>query len=186
MVGPPATAAPSTNGPATLRSQEASTGDRPTTTVQVANPVGVRIPAIGVDADIVPLGLLPDGSIDVPSDFDQTGWWVDGPEPGEPGPAVILGHVDSRRGPAVFFDVGNLEPGDVVNVDRADGTVASFVVDRVEQHPKNDFPTDAVYGPTPDPVLRLVTCGGVFNRDRRSYEDNIIVFADFDGTAPRA
>lgn len=140
-------------------------------------PVGIRIPAIGVDASMIPLGLRADRSIEVPEDFAQTGWWADGPEPGEPGPAVVLGHVDSRSGPAVFFDLRNLQPGDEVVIDRADGTSVVYQVDRLEQHPKDDFPTDAVYGPTSDVQLRLVTCGGEFDRSVRSYDDNIVVFA---------
>jgi hypothetical protein len=144
---------------------------------QAAEPSQVRIPVIAVDAPVIPLGLREDGRIEVPADFDETGWWVDGPEPGEPGPAVILGHVDSYLGPAVFFDLRLLEPGDSIHVDRRDGTTVTYVVERTEQHPKDTFPTDAVYGPTPEPVLRLVTCGGDFDRERRSYDDNIIAFA---------
>jgi sortase (surface protein transpeptidase) len=146
------------------------TGDEPT-------PVGIRIPAIGVDASMIPLGLRPDRTIEVPQDFAQTGWWVDGPEPGEPGPAVVLGHVDSRSGPAVFFDLRYLQPGDEVVIDRMDGTTVTYRVDRLEQHPKDEFPTEAVYGPTADAQLRLVTCGGDFDRGIRHYVDNIVVFA---------
>jgi sortase (surface protein transpeptidase) len=149
--------------------------------VQAAEPTQIRIPPIGVDAPIIPLGLRADGRIEVPADYDETGWWVDGPEPGEPGPAVILGHVDSRDGPAVFFDLRLLEPGDPISIDRRDGTTVTYLVERTEQHPKDAFPTNAVYGPTPDPVLRLVTCGGDFDRDRRSYDDNIIVYARLAG-----
>lgn len=159
---------------------ESSLGSSVATTVsddQVATPTRIRIPAIGVDASMVPLGLRDDGTIEVPSDFAQTGWWVDGPEPGEVGPAVILGHVDSRTGPAVFFDLGRLTSGDAIHVDRIDGSTVTYVVDRAEQHPKNAFPTETVYGSTAEPVLRLVTCGGQFDRDRRSYDDNVIVFA---------
>jgi len=150
---------------------------------QVAAPSRIRIPAIAVDASMIPLGLRDDGSIDVPTDFAQTGWWVDGPEPGETGPAVILGHVDSRSGPAVFFDLDQLAPGDPIHVDRLDGTTVTYVVDRTEQHDKNAFPTETVYGSTAEPVLRLVTCGGQFDGDRRSYDDNVIVFARLDPTA---
>ncbi len=142
------------------------------------DPTGVRIPTIGVAAPTIPLGLREDGSIEVPADFDQTGWWADGPEPGEPGPAVILGHVDAVSGPAVFSRLADLAIGDVVHVDREDGTTISYRVDRIEQHPKHDFPTDAVYGRGgDDSVLRLVTCGGAFDREARSYVDNVIVFA---------
>ncbi len=144
---------------------------------QVADPVRVRVPAIGVDAGTDPMGIRSDGSIEVPEDFAQTGWWKDGPEPGEIGPSVILGHVDSVDGPAVFFDLRGLTAGDEIHVDRADGTTVTFLVERIEQHSKDDFPTEAVYGPTTDSQLRLVTCGGVFDQDARSYKDNLIVFA---------
>lgn len=164
--GPAATAAP-LDTPATPLAPE----------VQAADPERIRIPAIGVDAAVVPLGLRDDGHIEVPTDFDEVGWWVDGPEPGEPGPAVLLGHVDSWHGPAVFFDLTLLAPGDAIHVDRVDGTAVTYLVERTEQHPKDAFPTEAVYGPTVEPALRLVTCGGDFDRDRRSYNDKIIVFA---------
>jgi len=140
-------------------------------------PVRIRIPAIGVDADMVPLGIQADGTIDVPEDFDEAGWWADGPEPGESGPAVVLGHVDSRSGPAVFFDLRKLSPSDNIVFELADGSDVTYVVERLEQHPKSAFPTDAVYGTTSDAQLRLVTCGGDFDRSIRSYDDNIIVFA---------
>lgn len=144
---------------------------------QAPPPVGIRIPTISVDADMIALGLRDDGSIEVPTDFSQTGWWADGPEPGEPGPAVVLGHVDSRSGPAVFFSLSDLAPNDEVIVERADGSSVAYKVDRIEQHPKDQFPTDSVYGDTPDAQLRLVTCGGEFDRSERSYQDNIVVFA---------
>ena len=145
--------------------------------VQAPAPTAVRIPSIDVNASTVPLGLQNDGTIEVPEDFSQTGWWRDGPEPGEIGPAVILGHVDSYDGPAVFFQLGQLAVGDPIHIDRADGSTVSYVVDRIEQHHKDSFPTTAVYGPTDGSELRLVTCGGTFDRDVRSYQDNLIVFA---------
>jgi sortase (surface protein transpeptidase) len=161
-------------GPAT--SPEPSTAAE-SARIQAPPPTRVRIPAIGVEADSVPLGLRDDGSIEVPSDFDTTGWWADGPEPGEVGPAVLLGHVDSRAGPAVFFELKSLQPGDQIHIDRTDGTTVTYRVERLEQHPKDAFPTDAVYGPTDQPELRLVTCGGDFDREVRSYRDNVIVYA---------
>ena len=151
--------------------------------VSVADPSGVRIPTIGVDATTIPLGLRSDGSIEVPQDYEQTGWWADGPEPGEPGPAVVLGHVDSVDGPAVFSRLRELTVGDVVHIDREDGTTVSYQVNRIEQHPKDDFPTEAVYGRNHEQsVLRLVTCGGTFDRNARSYVDNVIVFASLVAT----
>jgi LPXTG-site transpeptidase (sortase) family protein len=138
----------------------------------------VTVPAIGVDATgLEALGLLPDGSLAAPVDFDRAGWFADGTVPGERGPAVVAGHVDSVDGPAVFYRLRELAPGDEVVVELSDGTAPTFRVDRVESAPKDDFPTAEVYGPTPDAQLRLITCGGEFDRSVRSYEDNTIVFA---------
>ena len=144
---------------------------------EAAIPVTIRIPSIEVEAPIVGLGLHEDGTIEVPERTEETGWWRGGPEPGEPGPAVILGHVDSRVGPAVFYRLRELDPGDEIHIDREDGTTVTYVVEASERHGKDVFPTDAVYGATEQPTLRLVTCGGEFDYDVRSYEDNFIVFA---------
>ncbi|TFV51645.1 class F sortase [Blastococcus sp. TF02A_35] len=154
---------------------------------QVADPVSVGIPSIDVTSDLLRLDLNDDGTVEVPplAPDDQAGWYQRGPAPGEVGPAVILGHVDSaEHGPGVFFDLGALEPGSEVTVTRADGTVAVFAVDRVEVHPKDDFPTLEVYGNTDDSQLRLITCGGDFDSGARSYEDNVIAFATLTGTRP--
>ena len=151
----------------------------------VALPVSVAIPSIGVTSDLLTLGLNGDGTVEVPplGADDRAGWYERGPAPGAVGPAVILGHVDSAEfGPGVFFDLGALEQGDEVTVTRADGTVAVFAVDRVERHPKNEFPTIEVYANTHDAELRLITCGGDFDSAARSYQDNIIVFASLVGT----
>ena len=152
----------------------------PPAAAEVADPVSVAIPAIGVTSDLIRLGLNDDGTVQVPplEADDRAGWYDRGPAPGAVGPAVILGHVDSARwGPGVFFDLGAMEKGDKISVARADGTVAVFAVDRVERHPKDDFPTIEVYGNTDDPELRLITCGGAFDSGARSYEDNVIAFA---------
>ncbi len=153
----------------------------------VAAPVSVRIPSIDVVSDLMRLDLNDDGTVEVPplEADDRAGWYQRGPAPGAVGPAVILGHVDSAQyGPGVFFDLGALEAGDEVEVTRADGTVAVFTIDRVERHPKDDFPTITVYGNTPDAQLRLITCGGDFDSGARSYEDNIIAFGTLTGTRP--
>ena len=142
-----------------------------------ADPVRIRIPAIGVDAPVQPLTVDQNGVLPPPDTNDGTGWWRDGPEPGERGPAVIAGHLDSRHGPAVFFRLTDLTSGVQIFVDRADGTTAVFATQRIERYDKNAFPTDAVYGDTPDPQLRLITCGGKFDRKHRRYLDNIVVFA---------
>jgi hypothetical protein len=142
-----------------------------------AAPTRVRVPAIGVDSGLVDVGLDAAGALEVPSDHGTAGWYAGGTVPGAVGPAVVTGHVDSADGPAVFHRLGDLTSGDEVLVDRADGTTARFTVTRVERHPKDAFPTQAVYGPTADAQLRLVTCGGDFDRAARSYEDNVVVFA---------
>jgi LPXTG-site transpeptidase (sortase) family protein len=142
-------------------------------------PLGVRIPAIGVGAtSLVPLAIIQaTGELAAPVRFDQTGWYAAGPVPGEPGPAVIAAHVDSRAGPAVFFRLKELKPGDKVYVPRSDGVTVTFTVTGVERYPKNAFPTQKVHGPTPDRALRLITCGGSFDYAKRSYRDNIVVYA---------
>jgi hypothetical protein len=142
-----------------------------------AEPVGVRIPAIGVTAPLDRLGLDADGALRPPAGDDRAGWYTGSSAPGDVGPAVLAGHVDSRSGPAVFWRLRDLVPGDEVVVDRADGTAVRFTVTTVEVAPKADFPTAAVYGPTPRAELRLVTCGGAFDRSARSYTDNVVVTA---------
>lgn len=141
----------------------------------------LEIPAIGVSTPLISLGLNEDQSMEVPTDFALAGWYRYSPTPGEPGPAVIAGHVDSHTGPAVFFRLTDLQPGDEVSVKSADGTTATFAVQRVEQHPKDAFPHDEVYGDTSGPELRLITCGGVFDPAQRSHRDNIIVYASQTG-----
>ena len=113
-----------------------------------------------------------------PLESDEPGWYDGSPTPGEIGPAVILGHVDSARsGPAVFYDLAALLPGDTIGVTRADGTTVTFRVDEVARYPKRAFPTEAVYGDLDHAGLRLITCGGDFDRSAGSYEDNIVVYA---------
>ncbi len=146
--------------------------------VDVAQPVRLRIPTLGIDSPLVHLGLAPDRSIDVPADYGTAGWFAEGPRPGQPGPAVILGHIDSKAGPGVFFRLGDLPVGADVLVDRADASTVDFRVRSTQHVAKTAFPTDLVYAPTLEPSLRLVSCGGVFDRTRGSYLDNVIVYAD--------
>ena len=145
-------------------------------------PVRVLIPEIGVDADVIDLGLKKDGTLEVPKDFAQTGWYTGRSVPGNVGPSVVVGHVDSRTGPAVFYRLRDLEAGDTIEVQRSDGMVALFRVTEVDLVSKDDFPTDQVYGSTAEPTLRLITCGGNFDRSARSYKGNLIVFAEHLGT----
>lgn len=140
-------------------------------------PVAIDIPSIEVHSDLVTLDVDPTGMLEVPKDFNLAGWWAAGPAPGADGAAVVVGHLDSHRGPAVFFRVPTLKPGEAIEVRRADGSTAVFVVDAVRQYSKDSLPTREIYGPTPAPELRLITCGGRFDRRTRSYEDNIVVFA---------
>jgi hypothetical protein len=142
-------------------------------------PLRIQIPAIGASAPVDPLGLNRDGTLAVPTDFQRAGYYTGRPVPGAKGPAIIVAHVDSKSGPAVFKRLRELKPGDEVVVTRADRSDVIFVVDRVESHPKNKFPTSAVYDPTPDATLRLVTCGGSFDRKSGHYRDNVIAFAHY-------
>jgi LPXTG-site transpeptidase (sortase) family protein len=142
-----------------------------------SHPTRLRIPAIDVDAaGVIDLGLKPDRTMEVPADGKAVGWYTESPTPGERGPAVLAAHVD-WRGPGVFYDLHRLKPGDEVTVDRADGTSAVFRVQRVEQYPKDQFPTLTVYGDVAGAELRLITCGGEFDRGARSHRDNIVVYA---------
>ncbi len=145
---------------------------------EVAEPVRLRIPVAGVDTGLELLGRAADGSIEVPADFGAAGWFAEGPRPGEDGPAVVLGHVDSRTGPGVFVGLAELAPGAEVLLDRGDGTTVTFRTSRTERVTKAEFPTELVYGATLEPALRLVTCGGSFDRAAGSYRDNVIVYAD--------
>jgi sortase (surface protein transpeptidase) len=140
-------------------------------------PVSLEIPAIGVRARLVPLGLNADGTLEVPARFDDAGWWAGGSRPGERGPAVVAGHVDSRTGPAVFFRLSQLRAGDRIAVVRRDGSRVHFVVRRTERFPKARFPTARVYGATRAATLRVITCSGAFDRASGHYLDNTVVFA---------
>lgn len=142
-------------------------------------PTSVRVAGIDVlDAALLRLGIAPDGSAEVPEDYDRVGWFDRGAAvPGGGGPTVLLGHVDSRTGPAAFYRLRDLRPGDVVELGRSDGSLARYAVQRTEQVAKDRFPTFAVFGATREDVLRLVTCAGAFDRGARSYTDNLVVHA---------
>ncbi len=143
----------------------------------VAAPVSLTIPAIGVETKLITLGLNPNGTLQVPSTTAVAGWYTGGPRPGAIGSAIIVGHVDSYKGPGIFFRLRTLKPGDKVYVRRADGTLAVFRVTLVRKYPKDHFPTESVYGPTPDAELRLITCGGTFDSTTGHYLSNYIVYA---------
>jgi len=154
------------------------------TTAPASPPVRLQVPAIGVDSELMALGLQDDGSLEVPPEGFPAGWFTGAPMPGEVGPAVMAGHVDWNGSPGVFYDLRSLAAGDEITVTRADGTAVVFGVVSVDQFDKDAFPTDAVYGDLDHPGLRLITCGGSFDDAERSYDDNVVVFADLVGPAP--
>jgi hypothetical protein len=162
-------------------SNDAQQGD-PSAWVQhdVPDPVAVRSDDVDIESPTVPLGKHDDGRLEVPRDAHTAGWWTGRSNPGERGPAVIVGHVDSREGPGAFWELVDLEVGDRVTVDREDGSSVHWRVDAVEEHAKDEFPTEAVYGDTREPTLRLVTCSGFFDPETRSYDANTIVFLTLD------
>jgi hypothetical protein len=147
-------------------------------------PARVQIPAIGVDSALMQLGLRADGSLQVPPSGFPAGWYTGAPTPGELGPAILAGHVDWGGQPGVFFRLRELRPDAQVTVTRQDGSAAVFRVVQVKEYPKDTFPTDVVYGDLDHPGLRLITCGGTFDRQTRNYEDNIVAFADLVATHP--
>jgi hypothetical protein len=142
-------------------------------------PIRVDIPAIAAHSSLVQLGLKSDRSVAVPpvSQPLQAGWYKYSPTPGQRGPAVILGHIDGDHQKGVFWRLHEVKPGDTVRVSRRDGTTLSFTVRKVDEIAKSAFPTSAVYGDTPNPQLRLITCGGAFDAANHNYLDNIIVYA---------
>jgi len=148
---------------------------------QAARPVSLSIPSIGVRTRLIHLGVNRDGTLQVPSSTAVAGWYTGSPRPGMVGSAIIAGHVDSRTGPGIFFWLRTLRPGDRIYVGRADGTMAVFTVTRISKFAKDHFPTAAVYGPVPDSELRVITCGGIFDRSLGRYLSNVVVFARLAG-----
>jgi sortase (surface protein transpeptidase) len=165
--------------PAPVVAPPSTAGVPPPAGLARSEPTALDIPRIGARSTLVPLGLNPDGTIEVPpvSTPRQAGWYAYGPTPGELGPAVIVGHVDGNKQQGIFYRLKELAPGDEVSVSRRDGSTVRFVVTKVDEVAKGAFPSDAVYGNTPDAELRLITCGGSFDRTAHSYRDNIIVYA---------
>ncbi len=148
--------------------------------VQRASPVRVVIPAIRVSAAVIPLGLNPDRTLEVPTNYAETGWYVGGPEPGELGGAVIAGHVDSKSGPAVFYRLRELRRDDLIEVVLKDGSTVRFAVRSSMAVPKDNFPSKLVYNKKPHATLTLITCGGAFDQATGHYRDNYLVFAELD------
>ncbi|WP_369193983.1 class F sortase [Streptomyces djakartensis] len=160
---PGASASPSAEGPRMSRSR----------------PVRLLIPKIGVNAPFTDLAIGASGMLDPPpaDDTNLVGWYAEGHSPGEPGTAIIAGHVDTKTSPAVFAGLGELKKGDKFHVTRADGSRADFVVDGKESFRKDDFPSERVYGDTPQAQVRLITCAGAYDRQAKDYTENLVVFA---------
>jgi sortase (surface protein transpeptidase) len=167
---------PPSASPARADSPGVQPGQLERAPIQVAKPVSLTIPLIGVRTKLVTLGLA-DGALQVPPSAAVAGWYTGSPRPGAIGPSIILGHVDSLNGPGVFFRLSELRPGDRVYVTRADRTTVEFRVTAVQTYLKTSFPTASVYGGTADPELRLVTCGGTFDYATGHYLSNTIVYA---------
>lgn len=137
----------------------------------------VSIPDIGVSSDIELLALDPAGALTPPKAFDKAGWYSGGVLPGQIGPAIIAGHIDSITAPAVFANLHRVTPGMKILITLSDGTALTFTADRSQVAPKTQFPSSSVYGNVPNPQLRVITCDGTFNRETGHYDDNLVVFA---------
>jgi LPXTG-site transpeptidase (sortase) family protein len=171
---------PARDTPSATATATAAPAARPAAALPRSAPERLRIPRIGVDTSVIPLGLAADGTVQVPPirAHSPAGWYDGSPTPGQTGPAVLLGHVTvGRYGDGVFRHLDRMRPGDEVTVDRADGSVATFAVERVQTVPKSRFPTQQVYGNVDHPALRLITCGGTKLSGGAGYTDNVIVYA---------
>lgn len=167
------------DAPAAPPAAAASTGVLTRGTLLPASPPSrLEVPALGVDVPVAALGLRSDGAMQVPDDARTVGWFTGAPTPGSLGPAVLAGHVDFKGAAGTFARLSMLRPGDEVRVARRDGTTVVFAVTEVSRHPKNRFPTEKVYGPIDHAGLRLITCGGDFDRRSGHYQDNVVVFAE--------
>jgi sortase (surface protein transpeptidase) len=141
-----------------------------------SNPTRLRIPKLFIDTWFVPLGLDEDGEMEVPSGYEEVGWYTYGPTPGEIGPAIVLGHVDSYEGAGVFMYLGQLAQGDTFFVDREDGTTAEFRVTSLERYDRDEFPTKKVYGDLGYAGIRLITCSGTYDRESGLYDRVLVVY----------
>ena len=171
----PAPVATSTAAPAPTTSAPSVAADAP---VSASAPVRVSIAAIGLDEPLIDLGIADDGAMEVPVDYDQVGWFTGGGRPGGTGPTVIAAHVDSPTGPAVFQELSALVAGDLVEVEDAAGETHVYRVTEAADYPKSAFPTARVFGATARDELRLITCGGIFDRSSGHYVDNRVVYAE--------
>jgi hypothetical protein len=175
----PAPAGPVVAPPDAVKSGQSSgvAQSRTGQSTSIARPVSLTIPVIGVQTTLTRLGLAAGGALAVPSSTAVAGWYTGSPRPGAIGSAVIAGHIDSKTGPGVFFRLPELRIGDRIYVRRTDGTTVQFRVTSLGTYLKDYFPTSDVYGATPDPELRLITCGGTFDYATRHYLSNTVIYA---------
>lgn len=143
---------------------------------EVPEPVRLRIPSIQVDAAVMPVGVAKDNSLEVPGASTKVGWFKYGAKPGASGPAVLVGHLDSATGPAVFIHLRTIKIGDLIHVARSDNSEVVYKVDSIAEFPQDNFPTQAVYGPIAYPGIRLITCSGTYSRQQARYSHNLVVF----------
>lgn len=167
-----------TTAGSTVTTPAALPGPQPLVASRHARPVSIVIPSIGVRSALVPLAVDAHAVLQPPGDFRRVGWYAAGPVPGDRGPAVVAGHLDSFSGAAVFARLGQLRPGAIILVSRSDGRTVRFAVTGTATVSKDAFPTSAVYGPTPVPTLRLITCGGRYDHARHRYPDDVVVYAE--------
>ncbi|BCB78722.1 hypothetical protein GCM10022251_76870 [Phytohabitans flavus] len=165
-------------------SRESTPPPREFPVLESSRPIRIEIPSIGVRAPVHGVGLADDGSISVPSvhRHNEAGWYDRGPTPGEFGPALIVGHADTKDGPSIFFSLPKLQPGAKVEITRRDRSIAIFEVNSVERFGKSKLPADRVYGDYTRPSLRLITCGGQWVGGSTGYQDNIVAFASLVAT----
>ncbi|MGI5484829.1 class F sortase [Streptomyces lavendofoliae] len=189
------TSTPPLPTPAPVVSQRATSAPKADSRTTAASPSLPRsaptrllIPRIGVDAPFTDLAIGPSGRLDAPppDETNLVGWFAKGPSPGERGTAIVAGHLDTTTAPAVFASLSTLSPGSDINIIRKDGTTASFVVDDIDNFPQDKFPDDLVYADTPDAQLRLITCGGIYDRSKKRYTENTVVFAHLKTTTVKS
>lgn len=147
-------------------------------------PTRLRVKKVGLNVPLIAVGRNADNTLSVPDASNVGGWYTDAPTPGEIGPAIIAGHVDSPRGFTVFWQLLKLVPGDVVEVDRADGSTVTFIVQALKQYPQSDLPTQEVYGNIDHAGIRLITCSGTFDRKAQRYSHNTVVYGAVIPAAP--
>jgi LPXTG-site transpeptidase (sortase) family protein len=146
-------------------------------TTPTADPVNLNIPSLNISAPFIHLGLNADHTLEVPKTATDVGWFIHGAKPGDIGPAVVVGHLDSPKGPAVFANLKNIKAGDLITINRVDSTSVQYKVDSISKFSQDNFPTEAVYGTINYAGLRLITCAGTYNKAQGHYSDNLVVFA---------